>query len=63
MLRSCVIEFEGSWGRYLPLAKFSYNNSYQASIKMAPYEASYGRKGRTPLCWIELGEDNIWDQT
>ncbi|PPZ24134.1 hypothetical protein C5P36_26815, partial [Escherichia coli] len=59
MLRSCVIEFEGSWDRYLPLAEFAYNNSYQASIQMAPYEALYGRKCRTPVCWTELGEDKL----
>ncbi len=59
MIRSCVIEFEGSWDRYLPLAEFAYNNSYQASIQMAPYEALYGRRCRTPLCWAELGEDKL----
>ncbi|XP_043809086.1 uncharacterized protein LOC110606254 [Manihot esculenta] len=59
MLRSCVIEFEGSWERYLPLVEFAYNNSYQASIKMAPYEALYGRKCRTPLCWTELSEAKL----
>ncbi len=59
MLRSCVIEFEGSWNRYLPLVEFAYNNSYQASIQMAPYEALYGRKCRTLLCWTKLGEDKI----
>ena len=59
MMRSCVIEFEGSWDRYLSLMEFSYNNSYQSSIQMAPYEALYGRKCRTPLCWTELNEDKI----
>ncbi len=59
MPRSCVIELEGSWDRYLPLAEFTYNNSYQASIQMAPYEALYGRKCRTPVCWTELGEDML----
>jgi len=59
MLRSCVTEFEGSWDRYLPLAEFAYNNSYQASIQMAPYEALYGRKCKTPVCWTELGEDKL----
>lgn len=44
MLRACVIEFKGAWDDYLPLAEFAYNNSYQASIRMAPYEALYGRK-------------------
>ncbi len=59
MLRNCVIEFERSWNRYLPLAEFAYNNSYQSSIQMAPYEALYGRRCRTPLCWTELGEDKL----
>ncbi|XP_016747176.1 uncharacterized protein [Gossypium hirsutum] len=50
MLRGCVIEFRGSWEDYLPLAKFAYNNSYQASIGMAPYEALYGQRCRAPTC-------------
>ena len=49
MLRCCILEFSGSWERYLPLIEFAYNNSFQSSIKMAPYEALYGRKCRTPL--------------
>ena len=49
MLRACVISSKGSWEEWLPLAEFSYNNSYQESIKMAPFEALYGRKCRTPL--------------
>ncbi|KAA3453025.1 pol protein [Gossypium australe] len=56
MLRGCVLDFGGSWEELLPLAEFAYNNSYQASIKMAPYEALYGRRCRTPTCWTELGE-------
>ena len=56
LLRACVISSKGSWEKLLPLAEFSYNNSYQASIKMAPFEALYGRKCRTPLNWIEPGE-------
>ncbi|KAL5837736.1 hypothetical protein ACOSQ3_014905 [Xanthoceras sorbifolium] len=59
MLRSCVIDFEGSWADHLPLIEFAYNNSYQSSIAMAPYEALYGRKCRTPVCWTELGEDRL----
>ncbi|KAF2302605.1 hypothetical protein GH714_039551 [Hevea brasiliensis] len=46
----------GSWDRYLPLAEFAYNNSYQASIQMAPYEVLYGRKCGIPVCWTELGD-------
>jgi hypothetical protein len=56
MLRSCALEFQGAWDDYLPLAEFAYNNSYQSSIKMAPYEALYGRKCGTPICWDEVGE-------
>ena len=56
MLRACVLDFKESWVKYLPLAKFAYNNSYQASIGMAPYEALYGQKCRTPICWDEVGE-------
>ncbi|KAA3480456.1 DNA/RNA polymerases superfamily protein [Gossypium australe] len=44
MLRCCVLEFQGSWERYLLLVDFAYNNSYQSSLKMSPYEALYGRK-------------------
>ena len=44
---------------HLPLVEFAYNNSYQASIQMAPYEALYGRPCRSPLCWTEVGESSI----
>jgi transposase InsO family protein len=50
MLRACALDFGGSWEEHLPLAKFSYNNSYQSSIQMAPFEALYGRKCRSPIC-------------
>ncbi|KAG8489151.1 hypothetical protein CXB51_017187 [Gossypium anomalum] len=60
MLRCCVLEFQGSWEKYLPLVEFAYNNSYQSSLKMAPYEALYGRKCCTPLYWIELKENQIY---
>jgi hypothetical protein len=56
MLRACVLEFPQKWYDCLPLAEFSYNNSYQASIKMTPFEALYGRRCRNPLNWSELGE-------
>ena len=59
MLKAYMLEFKGSWDRHLPLMKFSYNNSYQSSIEMAPYEALYGRKCRTPLCWDEVGERKL----
>ena len=56
MLPVYMIEFKRSWEDYLHLTEFSYNNSYQASIKMAPFEAFYGRKYRSPLFWYEIGE-------
>ncbi|KAA3484709.1 RNA-directed DNA polymerase-like protein [Gossypium australe] len=59
MLRSCVIDFWGSWEDYLPLAEFTYNNNFQFSIQIAPYEALYGRKCCTPLCWTKLGERRV----
>ena len=59
MLRSCVIDYEDSWARHIPLVEFVYNNSFQSSIGMAPYEALYGRKCRTLLCWIELSEKKV----
>ena len=59
MLRGCVLDFPGSWDRYVPLMEFAYNNSYQASIGMAPYEALYGRRCRTPTCWTEMNEHKI----
>nr|GEU91466.1 putative reverse transcriptase domain-containing protein [Tanacetum cinerariifolium] len=56
MLRACVIDFGKCWINHLPLVKFSYNNSYHASIKAAPFEALYGRKCRSPVCWNKVGE-------
>ncbi|GKF63085.1 putative reverse transcriptase domain-containing protein, partial [Tanacetum coccineum] len=56
MLHACVVDFGNSWDRYLPLVEFSYNNSYHASIKVAPYEALYGRKFRSPVCWSKVGD-------
>ncbi|GJS10672.1 putative reverse transcriptase domain-containing protein [Tanacetum coccineum] len=53
MLPVCVVNFGSSWDRHLPLVEFSYNNSYHASIKVAPYEALYGRKCRSLVCWSE----------
>ncbi|KAL0416543.1 UNVERIFIED_CONTAM: Transposon Tf2-12 polyprotein [Sesamum latifolium] len=51
MMRACVIEFRGNWDDHLPLIEFAYNNSFHSSIGMAPYEALYGRKCRSPICW------------
>ncbi|GJS63999.1 putative reverse transcriptase domain-containing protein [Tanacetum coccineum] len=59
MLRACVIDFGSSWDRHLPLFKFSYNNSYHVSIKVAPFEALYGRKCRSPVCWSEVGDSQL----
>ena len=53
------MEFRGSWDTHLPLMEFAYNNSYQTSIGMAPFEALYGRKCRTPVCWDEVGERKL----
>nr|GEW12656.1 putative reverse transcriptase domain-containing protein [Tanacetum cinerariifolium] len=54
MLHACVIDFKYGWERHLPLVEFSYNNSYHASIKDALFEALYGRKCRSPVCWDEV---------
>ncbi|GJV02524.1 putative reverse transcriptase domain-containing protein [Tanacetum coccineum] len=56
MLRACAIDFGKGWVNHFPLVEFSYNNSYHASIKAAPFEALYGRKCRSPVCWAEVGE-------
>ena len=59
MLRACVLDHKGNREEHFPLVEFAYNNSYQASIQMAPYEALYGRPCRSPLCWTEVGESSI----
>jgi hypothetical protein len=60
MLRAFVLTDGLKWDKHLPLAEFSYNNSYQESIKMSPFEALYGRPYRTPLSWSESGERVIF---
>ena len=55
MLRACVLDHKGSWEEHLPLVEFAYNNSYQASIQMAPYEALYGRPCLSLVCWTKVG--------
>ena len=60
MLRACVLTYETSWEECLPYAEFAYNNSYQASLQMAPFEALYGRRCRTPLNWSETGDSRIF---
>ena len=59
MLRACVLDLKGSWEEHLPLVEFTYNNNYQVSIQMAPYEALYGRSCRSLFCWTEVGESSI----
>ena len=58
-MRACFLDLKSSWEEHLPLVEFSYNNSYQASIQMAPYEALYGRPYRPPICWTGVGESSI----
>src|SRR3954466_14696091 len=60
MLRACVLEYGSKWEDCLPFAEFSYNNSYQASLQMAPFEFMYGRKCRTPLNCSKVGESQIF---
>jgi len=60
MLRACVIQYDKNWDKCLALAEFSYNNSHQSSQKMAPFEALYGRRCRTPLSWSQTGECKIF---
>jgi hypothetical protein len=60
MLRACALDYGNSWDENLPYAEFSYNNSYQASIEMSPFEALYGKKCRTPLMWDGVGERSLF---
>jgi hypothetical protein len=60
MLRAGVMENQGSWDKNLPLVEFLYNNNYQESLKMAPFEVLYGHRCRTMLNWIETGEKAIF---
>nr|GEU44468.1 putative reverse transcriptase domain-containing protein [Tanacetum cinerariifolium] len=59
MLRACVIDFGNVWERHLPLVEFLYNNSYHDSIKASPFEALYGRKCRSPVCWVEVRDAQL----
>ncbi|GKF23808.1 putative nucleotidyltransferase, ribonuclease H, partial [Tanacetum coccineum] len=59
MLQAGVIDLGGTWDTHLPLVEFSYNNSYHTSIKCVPFEALYGRKYRSPLCWLEMGDRQL----
>jgi hypothetical protein len=60
MLRACAIDYGKNWDKYLSLAEFAYNNSYQSSLKMAHFEALYGTRCRTPLNWSQPGEREIF---
>ena len=60
MLRACALKYGGSWDKSLPFVELSYNNSYQASLKMAPFKELYGWKCRTPLYWSETGESQLF---
>jgi hypothetical protein len=60
MLRAYVLHYGKNWDKCLSLAEFSYNNSYQYSLKMAPFEALYGRRCRTQLNWSQAGEREIF---
>ncbi|GJS72874.1 putative reverse transcriptase domain-containing protein [Tanacetum coccineum] len=59
MLRACVLDFGKGWDKHLPLVEFSYNNNYHTSIKAASFEVLYGRKGRSPICWAEVGDSQL----
>jgi hypothetical protein len=60
MLRACVLQYDQNWDKCLSLAEFFHNNSYQTSLKMAPFEELYGRRCRTPLSWSQTGERKIF---
>jgi hypothetical protein len=60
MLRACAINYGKNWDKHLSLAEFAYNNSYQSSLRMAPFEALYGRRCRTPLNWSHPGEREVF---
>lgn len=59
LLHPCVLEFKGAWDEHLAQIDFSYNNNYKASIQMALYEALYGWRWRSPMCWSEIGERRV----
>jgi hypothetical protein len=60
MLRACTLKYGKSWDKSLPYVEFSYNNSYQASIKMTPFEALYKRQCRTLLFWSQMGKSQVF---
>jgi hypothetical protein len=60
ILRACALQYGTSWDKSLPYAEFPYNNSYQKSLHMAPFEALYGRKCRTLFFWNQTGESQVF---
>jgi hypothetical protein len=60
MLRACALKHDGTWDKSLPYTEFTYNNSYQSSLKMARFEALYRTKCRTPLYWNQTGESQLF---
>ena len=58
-LEDMIVDFKESWVRHLPLVEFAYNNCFHSSISMAPYEALYGRRCRSPIRWFEVGEPSL----
>ena len=60
MLRACALDYGSNWDDNLPYVELSYNNSYQASLNMAPFEALYGRRCRTPLSWDQVGDRQLF---
>jgi hypothetical protein len=60
MLRACALQYGRSWDKSLTYAEFSYNNSYQESLKMVPFEMLYGRRCQTPLFWNETRERRVF---
>ena len=58
-MHACTFEFQDFWAKSLSLVEFSYNNNYNASVQMDPYEALYGRKNRSLTCWSDISEDLV----
>ena len=59
LLRACTLDLKGNWDDYLSLVEFAYNNNFQVSIGMTPFEGLYGRKCRSPVCWDDVGERKL----
>ena len=58
-MRACTLDLKGNWDDYLSLVEFAYNNNFQVSIGMTPFEGLYGRKCRSPVCWDDVGERKL----